>query len=123
MSTRLSVRFVRPATTALILPILLLQACGGVDSGVPQGEFVPPVVEWQLVFEDNFDGDTLDTSKWNVDEGDGCPDLCDWGNNELQVYSADNISVAGGVLRIEGRQEGDSYTSGHRKRRRLPGRS
>ena len=112
MSTRLSVRFVRPATTALILPILLLQACGGVDSGVPQGEFVPPVVEWQLVFEDNFDGDTLDTSKWNVDEGDGCPDLCDWGNNELQVYSADNISVAGGVLRIEGRQEGDSYTSG-----------
>jgi beta-glucanase (GH16 family) len=93
--------------------VLLLQACGGVDSGTPQGEFVPPVVDWELVFEDNFDGTTLDASKWNIDEGDGCPDLCGWGNNELQVYSADNISVANGVLRIEGRQEADSsYTSG-----------
>jgi beta-glucanase (GH16 family) len=112
MSTRLPERFVKLASAALALP-LLLQACGGVDSGVPEGEFVPPVVEWQLVFEDNFDGNSLDAGKWNIDEGDGCPDLCGWGNNELQVYSADNISVAGGVLRIEGRQEADSsYTSG-----------
>ena len=113
MSSRQSATFKQLAFIAFGLPLMLLQACGGVDSGTPEGEFVPPVVDWELVFEDNFDGEALDTSKWNIDEGDGCPDLCGWGNNELQTYSADNISVAGGVLRIEGRQEADSsYTSG-----------
>jgi beta-glucanase (GH16 family) len=92
--------------------LTLLGACGGTSEGVPPGEFIPPVVEYRLVFEDEFDGDSLDTSKWNIDEGDGCPDLCDWGNNELQEYSADNITVSGGTLRIEGREEAGGYTSG-----------
>jgi beta-glucanase (GH16 family) len=112
MSSRLFESFPKLLLPGVVLP-LLLQACGGVDSSVPDGEFVPPVVEFQLVFEDNFDGDTLDASKWNIDEGDGCPDLCGWGNNELQVYSADNVSVSNGLLRIEGRREADgTYTSG-----------
>jgi len=96
---------------ALIL--VCVAACGGVDGEKPSGDFVAPVVEWQIVFEDNFDGATLDMAKWNVESGDGCPDLCGWGNNELQSYGADNISVAGGVLSIAGREELDgSYTSG-----------
>jgi beta-glucanase (GH16 family) len=93
--------------------VLGLAACGGSEPGVPDGDFVAPVVEFQVVFEDDFEGTELDTSKWSVDEGDGCPDLCGWGNNESQIYSADNITVANGVLQIEGRQEADgSYTSG-----------
>jgi beta-glucanase (GH16 family) len=112
MSSRLYDSSLKLVLSGLVLP-LVLQACGGVSSDVPEGEFVAPVVEWQLVFEDDFDGDTLDAAKWNIDEGDGCPDLCGWGNNELQSYSANNISVANGTLRIEGRQEADgSYTSG-----------
>ena len=105
------------ATVRLRLPALLvasgiLASCGGVSEGVPQGEFVPPVVEFRLVFEDDFEGDALDTTKWSVDEGDGCPDLCGWGNNELQVYSADNIEVSGGTLKLEGREDGSGgYTS------------
>jgi len=96
-----------------LIPVFLLAACGGVDPNKPEGDFVAPVVEWQLVFEDNFDGSELDASKWNVDLGDGCPDLCGWGNRELQTYTADNISVSGGTLRIEGREEADgTYTSG-----------
>jgi hypothetical protein len=95
------------------LTLLWLAACGGVSDEVPAGEFVAPVVEWQIVFEDEFDGASVDTTKWNVELGDGCPDLCGWGNNELQVYGTDNVSVAGGFLRIEGRQEMDgSYTVG-----------
>src|SRR6056297_1720538 len=74
-----------------------LAACGGTDGSVPGGDFTPPVVEFQVVFEDEFDGTELDLGKWNIDEGDGCPDLCGWGNNEAQVYSADNITVAGGI--------------------------
>ncbi len=79
---------------------LVLAACGGQSDSVPAGEFTAPVVEFQLVFSDEFDGSELDQSKWNIVEGDGCPDLCGFGNNELQVYSADNIEVSGGTLKI-----------------------
>jgi beta-glucanase (GH16 family) len=102
----------RIRSTLLLLSALWLASCGGVSSGVPEGEFVPAVVAWNLVFEDNFDGTALDTGVWNVDEGDGCPDLCGWGNNELQIYSASNIEVSGGTLKLRGQQESDSsYTS------------
>ncbi len=95
------------------LALFAVSACGGVNGDQPAGEFEPAIVEWQLVFEDNFDGNSLDATKWNVDEGDGCPDVCGWGNNELQIYSADNIDVSGGTLKLEGRREMDgSYTSG-----------
>ncbi len=79
---------------------LVLAACGGQSDSVPAGEFTAPVVEFQLVFSDEFNGSELDQSKWNIVEGDGCPDLCGFGNNELQVYSADNIDVSGGTLKI-----------------------
>lgn len=79
---------------------LVLAACGGQSDSVPAGEFTAPVVEFQLVFSDEFDGSELDQSKWNIVEGDGCPDLCGFGNNELQAYSADNIEVSGGTLKI-----------------------
>ncbi|MDH4032135.1 MAG: family 16 glycosylhydrolase, partial [Chromatiales bacterium] len=51
-------------------------------------------------------------SKWNIEEGNGCPDLCGWGNNEQQIYSEDNITVADGILTIQGREEADgTFTS------------
>jgi beta-glucanase (GH16 family) len=96
----------------VLLPAFVLAACGGVDSSMPEGEFVPAVVEWSLVLEDNFDGAVLDTGLWNIDVGDGCPEVCGWGNNELQVYSPANIDVSGGTLKLRGQQENDgSYTS------------
>ncbi|RMF99351.1 MAG: glycoside hydrolase family 16 protein [Gammaproteobacteria bacterium] len=91
---------------------ILIAACGGTSSDVPEGDFVPPRAAWELVFEDNFDGNSLDTSKWNIELGDGCPDLCGWGNAEVQIYTPDNITVANGTLTIQGRQELDgTYTS------------
>ena len=43
---------------------------------------------YRLVWEDLFDGTSLDTSVWNVEvNGDG------GGNNELQFYRAENVSV------------------------------
>jgi beta-glucanase (GH16 family) len=91
--------------------VLFLTGCGGASDSVPEGEFNPPVVEYVTVFEDNFDGASIDTSRWNVITGDGCPELCGFGNNEEQIYSADNVSLADGVLRIEGRREADSSFS------------
>ncbi|NVJ60080.1 MAG: family 16 glycosylhydrolase [Gammaproteobacteria bacterium] len=101
------------SSSAILLSAFVLAGCGGVDPDQPAGEFEAPVREWQLVFSDEFDGTALDSSKWNIDLGDGCPDLCGWGNAELQQYAADNVSVADGLLRIEGRDEGAGvYTSG-----------
>ncbi len=89
-----------------------LSACGGVSDEVPEGNFVPPPVEWRVAFSDEFDGEALNEAKWNITVGDGCPDLCGFGNNEMQTYTPDNIQVAGGVLTLQGRQEADgTYTS------------
>lgn len=69
---------------------------------------------WELVWSDEFDGQSLDLSKWTPQIGDGCPELCGWGNNELQWYLAENATVADGFLTITARQqtvEGKSYTS------------
>jgi beta-glucanase (GH16 family) len=108
-----------PSFVAALRNILLVTAasigvasCGGVNGDLPGGEFVPATVEWQLVFSDEFDGTELDEAKWNIREGDGCPDLCGWGNNELQVYSADNIEVSNGTLKLRGEDlGGGNYTS------------
>lgn len=69
-----------------------------------------------LVFSDEFDGDELNTTTWNYETGDGCPNLCGWGNNESQTYTdrEENVRVADGLLTIEARREafaGSDFTS------------
>lgn len=71
----------------------------------------------KLVWSDEFEvGGTPDSSKWDYDLGDGCPDNCGWGNNELQYYTGDpkNVRVADGKLIIEARKDsigGKGFTS------------
>ncbi len=71
----------------------------------------------ELVWSDEFDYTGLpDSSKWNYDLGDGCPNVCGWGNNEAQYYTADNknVRVENGVLIIEAHKDslgGKAYTS------------
>ncbi len=75
----------------------------------------PALAVYSLVWSDEFDGASLDTSNWTIDIGDGCPDLCGWGNNELQYYRAENVQVFGGNLILTARQEsygGRAFTSG-----------
>jgi len=57
-----------------------------------------------------------DESKWDYDLGDGCPNVCGWGNNELEYYTKEpaNVRVENGKLIIEAQKEakgGKSYTS------------
>lgn len=96
-------------STALLLVIPLL-AC---RDNEPQ-----PVTEFKkLVWSDEFDKPGApDAAKWNYDLGDGCPNVCGWGNNELEYYTNDakNVRVENGNLIIEARKEdkgGKSYTS------------
>lgn len=57
---------------------------------------------WDLVFEDNFDGTTVDTTKWNIE---------DWPsdrNQELQYYAPDDVFVEDGNLVL--RSQKRTYT-------------
>lgn len=70
----------------------------------------------QLVWEENFNGNSLNLQDWEYLYGDGCPNLCGWGNAELQHYtdSPNNVSVQNGVLKITARRDIGSnpeYTS------------
>ena len=57
---------------------------------------------WQLVWSDEFNGNSLDNSKWTHSIGTGD---WGWGNGELQYYQPNNASIANGKLTIEARQE------------------
>lgn len=63
--------------------------------------------DYLLVWQDNFDGAELDVNKWNYETGTGCQyGLVGWGNNELQYYKEDNISIIDGdFLQIQAREE------------------
>lgn len=70
--------------------------------------------DWELVWADEFEGTEVDTTKWSFQIGDGCPDLCGWGNGEEQFYTAENATVEDGVLRITAQEDsmgGRAYTS------------
>lgn len=58
---------------------------------------------YTLAWSDEFDGNTLDRSKWSVQIGDGYPDLTAWGNGESQYYTNrdENIEVSNGSLKIK----------------------
>jgi len=64
--------------------------------------------DWQLVWSDEFDGASVDSTKWTFDIGNGTGG---WGNNELQYYTGrpTNVYVASGLLHIVARKEVPKY--------------
>ena len=82
---------------AFISSFALLASCGHTSS--------------KLVFEENFDGTELNEMYWNYELGDGCPNLCGWGNNERQHYTKDNAVVDNGHLIISATKNGSNYNS------------
>jgi uncharacterized protein (TIGR03437 family) len=67
---------------------------------------------WTLSWSDEFEGATLDTTKWNYDIGGN-----GWGNQEMEYYTSrtDNVYLEGGKLVIKAIREsyqGSQYTSG-----------
>lgn len=65
----------------------------------------------KLVWEENFDKPSLDETVWNYELGDGCPNLCGWGNNERQIYTTQNHEIEDGKLIIHAKKEGNVYSS------------
>lgn len=67
-----------------------------------------------LIWNDEFNGDTLDTSIWNYNTGyyiNDDPNTWGWGNNELEYYtdSEKNIFVKDGNLNIVAYEEPKSF--------------
>ncbi len=65
----------------------------------------PVVVDWstaELVWADEFDGTTVDATKWKFETG-----AHGWGNNEWQNYTdGPNSTVSEGTLKITANKEG-----------------
>jgi len=61
---------------------------------------------WELIWSDEFDGTSLDMTKWTHDIGyhiDNNPNIWGWGNEELQHYtnSIENVFVEDGKLNLK----------------------
>ena len=73
---------------------------------IPEGQ----IGDWNLLFRDEFDGNSLDQSKWTTCYwwwghwvvGDGCTNE---GTGELQFYQEDNVIVSNGTLKLQAREE------------------
>ncbi len=104
--------FVVTTTLLCLAGVLLLSACAAATAppATPPPSPEPTVTpapspeptatplaaqpEWQLVWNDEFEGDSLDRSRWVFDLGGS-----GWGNNELQFYTdrPENARVADGM--------------------------
>lgn len=87
---------------------------------------------WTLVWRDEFDGDSVDRTKWDFDLGNGFFDyrthswVPGWGNEELQYYTdaPTNVSVRDSLLTIRAVKEslhGCGYSSARLKTRARDG--
>mmetsp|Transcript_93851 Transcript_93851/g.271252 ORF Transcript_93851/g.271252 Transcript_93851/m.271252 type:complete len:400 (+) Transcript_93851:64-1263(+) len=84
----------------------LLCECSAETSG---GGSIADPSGLRLVWQDDFDGNAVDRSKWDFVHGGG-----GFGNQELQYYSQNNAVVQGGSLRISARCQdyhGEKFTS------------
>jgi beta-glucanase (GH16 family) len=78
------------------------------DPGAPPSSSLP----WNLSFDDEFDGTSLDQSKWSTCYDWSCTNA---GTPELEWYQSENVSVGNGVAQLTARAQpagGKPFTSG-----------
>lgn len=93
--------------------------CGGCnDVDIPSSGQTSPstYTGYNLVWQDEFETNSLDNTKWSYHLGNGCPNLCWWGNNELQFFTNNekNLFLKEGYLimrAIKENHQGQDYTS------------
>jgi beta-glucanase (GH16 family) len=105
-----SPRMLACALAFIALSILAISCKKNIQgSNSPGGnETTPRAVTYQLIWADEFNGTSVNTANWNIDNGN--PNV----NHELEYYQAANAAVTGGNLVITARQQsvgGQPYTS------------
>ncbi len=109
--------------TLIVGLMVLLAGCSSAAAPTPTPTLPPtptPTPEWEregwnLVWHDEFEGETLNPEYWTYDIGGH-----GWGNNELQAYTdrTENVRLEDGFLVLEARAEKfvrRDYTSGRIK--------
>jgi len=91
------------------IALLISLFCSVASAAIARAE-IPG--QWNLVWSDEFTGNSLDSSKWTCDEGNGLvlnsgQIVWGWGNNELEYYTGrpENVYVQGGMLHIRAQRE------------------
>ncbi|BCZ47759.1 hypothetical protein psyc5s11_38260 [Clostridium gelidum] len=78
----------------------------GGNSGTNGGNANQEQDKWNLVWSDEFNGDSLDANKWSYQYGNGTEyNAVDWGNNEKEFYTDKNTKIEDGNLILEARKE------------------
>ncbi|MEM7682755.1 MAG: family 16 glycosylhydrolase [Planctomycetota bacterium] len=99
-----------PRRTSVALALLAATAALPASLPATQARANPlDLPGWDLVFNDEFEGTSVDTSKWLV------MDRRDSFNNEKQYYHPDQVTVSGGNLvltAIDTPRQGKAYQSG-----------
>src|SRR5271168_3792886 len=67
------------------LSVLRFVCCTCVFLGVLTCNFAVAQGGWQLVWSDEFNGNSINTNNWTFDIGNG---IGGWGNNELEYYTS-----------------------------------
>lgn len=103
--------------SSLAICFLLFSSCKKVEE-VAGCQLSSSLDGYEMVWNDEFDGTEIDDSKWGYDLGDGCqisPDLCGWGNNELEYYTdrRENSFIENGNLVIKAIREVPFYLGQH----------
>ncbi|MGX1113042.1 beta-glucanase (GH16 family) [Pseudoalteromonas sp. MBR-15] len=84
---------------AMALSVATLAGCGGSATETKIDTINPsePTSDWVMIWEDDFNGDSIDDGKWNFEV-----DCAGGGNNEKQCYTdnKDNAFVENGILNI-----------------------
>ena len=103
---RKALRLVRVGLAIAFASVLMAPVLSGCEHEKPSIAKAAPRPEWRLIWSDEFNGDTLDRTKWkprNWAEGLG------WSGFE---DSPETIQVRDGVLHILARPRGNRYISG-----------
>lgn len=92
------------AMAIVMLPFYMMNS----DNNAVAAESKASDVQWELVWSDEFDGDSLDERKWSYRLGGAY-------NDEEQYYKKENVTVSDGTLKITAKKEAVDkypYTSG-----------
>ena len=95
--------------SSLLGAVMVLAGAGQLQAQTLTGQSSDPA-GWSTVWYDDFTGSVLDGTKWNIETN-----TSGGGNNELQYYGPEGVSVSGGNLVLTASREarsGKAFTSG-----------
>lgn len=85
----------------LVTALAMVALAAGVASPADIAAQAAPATPHKLVWSDEFDGTALNATNWNVRNNES--HCCQLGKQELELYMADEVSVADGFLHLRTR--------------------